>query len=601
MDRRSFLKAALALPLVPGSAGAQTAPGLSRVRPGQPGWPSAASWDDLNRDVGGHLIKLQSPLGVCQDSPSGAACREVFKELKNPYFIGDDPSLTQTTGWVDAWTSQPSVYAVAARRTDDVVAAVNFARENNLRLVVKGGGHSYLGTSNAPDSLLIWTRAMNDIVLHDAFVAQGCAGQQSPQPAVSVGAGAIWMHTYNAVTTKGGRYVQGGGCGTVGVAGLVQGGGFGSYSKNYGTAAASLLEAEIVTADGVVRSANACTNPDLFWALKGGGGGTFGVVTRVTLRTHELPAFFGGVATTIQAASDAAFRRLLDRFVAFYAESLFNPHWGEIANVRPRNRLEIQMAAQGLERQQIEAIWQPFLSWVKAAPDDFTFSTAPLFRGIPARHRWDPAFLKAYAPAAVRSDDRPGAPEDNIFWSANVSEAGHFIHDFESAWLPASLLRDDRRADLTAALIAAARHSTVELHFQKGLAGGTKEAAASARDTATNPAVIDAFALAIIASEGPPAYPGLRGHEPDLGDARRSARQVAAAMVELRKVTPQAASYVAESSYFETDWQNAYWGANYARLFAVKGKYDPAGLFFVHHGVGSEAWSADGFTRLVAR
>ena len=601
MDRRSFLKAALALPLVPGSAGAQTAPGLSRVRPGQPGWPSAASWDDLNRDVGGHLIKLQSPLGVCQDSPSGAACREVFKELKNPYFIGDDPSLTQTTGWVDAWTSQPSVYAVAARRTEDVVAAVNFARENNLRLVVKGGGHSYLGTSNAPDSLLIWTRAMNDIVLHDAFVAQGCAGQQSPQPAVSVGAGAIWMHTYNAVTTKGGRYVQGGGCGTVGVAGLVQGGGFGSYSKNYGTAAASLLEAEIVTADGVVRIANACTNPDLFWALKGGGGGTFGVVTRVTLRTHELPAFFGGVATTIQAASDAAFRRLLDRFVAFYAESLFNPHWGEIANVRPRNRLEIQMAAQGLERQQIEAIWQPFLSWVKAAPDDFTFSTAPLFRGIPARHRWDPAFLKAYAPAAVRSDDRPGAPEDNIFWSANVSEAGHFIHDFESAWLPASLLRDDRRADLTAALIAAARHSTVELHFQKGLAGGTKEAAASARDTATNPAVIDAFALAIIASEGPPAYPGLRGHEPDLGDARRSARQVAAAMVELRKVTPQAASYVAESSYFETDWQNAYWGANYARLFAVKGKYDPAGLFFVHHGVGSEAWSADGFTRLVAR
>ena len=174
MDRRSFLKAALALPLLPGSAGAQAAPGLSRVRPGQPGWPSAASWDGLDRDVGGRLIRLQSPLGVCQDQPSGAACREIFKELKNPYFIGDDPCLTQTTGWVDAWTSQPSVYAVAARRTEDVVAAVNFARENNLRLVVKGGGHSYLGTSNAPDSLLIWTRAMNDIVLHDAFVAQGC-------------------------------------------------------------------------------------------------------------------------------------------------------------------------------------------------------------------------------------------------------------------------------------------------------------------------------------------------------------------------------------------------------------------------------------------
>ena len=90
-----------------------------------------------------------------------------------------------------------------------------------------------------------------------------------------MGAGAIWMHTYNEVTTKGGRYVQGGGCGTVGVAGLVQGGGFGTYSKQFGIAGASLLEAEIVTADGVLRIANACREPDLFWALIGGGSGTF--------------------------------------------------------------------------------------------------------------------------------------------------------------------------------------------------------------------------------------------------------------------------------------------------------------------------------------
>jgi FAD/FMN-containing dehydrogenase len=71
---------------------------------------------------------------------------------------------------------------------------------------------------------------------------------------------AIWLHVYDAVTTMAGRYVQGGGCTTVGVAGLVQSGGFGSFSKNYGTAAASLLEAEVVTADGAVRIANACTN-----------------------------------------------------------------------------------------------------------------------------------------------------------------------------------------------------------------------------------------------------------------------------------------------------------------------------------------------------
>jgi hypothetical protein len=177
---------------------------------------------------------------IAADGHSGSEkpdCQDVFDNLKNPYYLGDQVALTDTTGWVDAWTSAPSVYAVAAKQTSDVVAAVNFARKNNLRLVVKGGGHSYEGTSDAPDSLLIWTRPMSAIVLHDDFVGVGYAGRVLPQPAVTIGAGAIWMHVYEAVMAKAGRYVQGGGCATVGVAGLVQSGGFGNFSKNYGTVA----------------------------------------------------------------------------------------------------------------------------------------------------------------------------------------------------------------------------------------------------------------------------------------------------------------------------------------------------------------------------
>jgi len=589
MKRRSLLGGALALLFI---APAHAAP-FARVRPGQAGWPSEAAWEEFGRKIGGQLMNGRSALDVCRTDPSGKSCRTVFAGLKNPYFIGDDPSLTQTTGWVDAWTSQPSAYVVAVRTAADIAAAVDFARDNRLRLVVRGGGHSYLGTSNAPDSLMVWAHAMNEIVLHESFVAKGCGGGQ---PAVSVGAGALWMQTYNKVTTVGGRYVQGGGCGTVGVAGLLQGGGFGSYSKNYGLAAASLLEAEIVTADGAVRLANACTNPDLFWALKGGGGGTFGIVTRVTLATHELPSFFGGVAVTIEAKSDAAFRALVDRFVAFYAEKLANRHWGEIANVRPGRKLDIQMACQGLGLEEIGALWQPFLDGIEAQPD-FVFTEKPRMRVAPARHRWDPDFIRTFAPGAIRTDDRPGASSGNIYWTANVSEAGHFIHQFESAWLPANLLHEQRRAGLVDALVAASRHSTVEIHFQKGLAGGAPEAIAAARDTSMNPAVLDAFALAIVASEGPPAYPGLGGHEPDLREARGNAGKVRDAMGELRKLVPGAGAYVAESSYFQSDWQTAYWGGNYARLRAVKQKYDPEGLFFVHHGVGSEDWSTDGFTR----
>src|SRR5271156_4348996 len=283
LSRRRLLEILAGLPFMSGLAPGALAAAQpqTRVRPGDAAWPSDAAWDELGGQVEGRLIKVRSPLAACATAPSDPACAQTFKELKNPYYLGDEVGLTQSLGWVGAWTSEPSAYAVAAKTTQDVVAAVNFARTNNLRWVVRGGGHSYQGTSNAADSLLIWTRHMNAIVLHDAFVGAGCEGRGEPQPAVSIEAGAYWRQAYDAVTTKGGRYVQGGGCMTVGVAGLVQGGGFGSFSKAYGLAGASLLEAEIVTADGEIRIANACSNPDLFWALKGGGGG-FGVVTRVT-------------------------------------------------------------------------------------------------------------------------------------------------------------------------------------------------------------------------------------------------------------------------------------------------------------------------------
>lgn len=232
-DRRGFLRTiAAALTLVPVLFSWLFAPAratgatrsLSRIRPGDAAWPSAASWTRLSESVGGRLVEVRSPLAVCVDAPSSTACAHLFQELKNPYFLGDEVGLTQTLGWVDAWTSQPSVYAVAAQTTNDVVAAVNFARKNNLRLVVKGGGHSYQGTSNAADSLLIWTRGMQAITLHSEFIGEGCAGQYLAQPAVTIEAGAIWGHVYDAVLTKSGRYVQGGGCMTVGVAGLIQSG-----------------------------------------------------------------------------------------------------------------------------------------------------------------------------------------------------------------------------------------------------------------------------------------------------------------------------------------------------------------------------------------
>jgi FAD/FMN-containing dehydrogenase len=607
MNRRNFFRRLAAIPVlpvlwrqlpIPAQASATLAsPSARRVRPSDSSWPNAESWEKLRQGVGGNLVKVESPLAACESASGSASCQEVIKNLRNPYFIGDQAGGTQTSGWVDAWTSAPSAYAVAARNAADVVAAVNFAGENNLRLVVKGGGHSYQGTSNAADSLLIWTRAMNNITVHDTFVAQGCAGSQAPQPAVTVEAGAMWIDTYNAVTTKAGRYVQGGGCATVGVAGLIQSGGFGSFSKKYGMAAAALLEAEVVIADGTLRTANARTNPDLFWAIKGGGGGSLGVVTKLTLRTHELPAFFGGVFANITAGSDAAFRRLIGQFISFYKDSLFNPDWGEIVAFRPDNTLAISMVFQGFDKQQAEKVWRPFFDWVRGSPVGLTIESAPTIVSLPARNFWNAEDPSKNAPGMVFTDDRPGAAETHMWWASNQGEVGFYLHGYESAWLPASLLEKDGQERLMNALFAASRHWKVTLHFNKGLAGAPTDAVAAARDTAMNPAVVDAFALAIIAGSGPPAYPGIPGHEPNLTAARKNADEIDKAMAELRKIVSDAGSYVSESNFFERSWQRSFWGPNYARLREVKAKYDPTGLFFVHHGVGSEEWSADGFTR----
>ena len=554
-----------------------------RVRPGQPGWPSAKAWETLGAKVGGRL----GPVTLPEIDPARAK-----ESLSNPFFIRDQAGLTQSSGFVDGWRSAPSVWVVRARSAADVSAAVRFAAAHHLRLVVKGGGHSYLGGSNAPDSLLVWTRDMDDVVLHDAFTPAGSNAE--PVPAVSLGAGCIWLEAYRAVTVQGVRYVQGGGCTTVGVAGLVQGGGFGSFSKTFGVAAASLLEAEIVTADGVVRVVNAAREPDLFWALKGGGGGTFGIVTRMTLRTHVLPSTFGVVIWSVKAASDEAFARLLERFLGFYAERLFNPHWGEQARANHHNELSIQMLFQGLTETQARETWREMAHFVNATPADFHIEQPMIVAALPAQKLWDTAFLKQAMPSMISIDNRPGSRPDDYYWRGNTDEAGAFWHGYTSAWLPASLLSSDERPSLAKAWFDASRHWSVAFHFNKGLAGGAPDAIAASRDTAMNPQVLDAFALAIIADDGPSIFAPFPA--PDIADARADNARIHASMTALLGVAPGAGSYFSESDYALKDWQQAYWGEHWRRLARVKRHYDPTGFFHVHHGVGSEVWADGGFT-----
>jgi FAD/FMN-containing dehydrogenase len=599
MDRRTLLKHSLALPFLPLALRVDSllaAPGQpgrtlpDRVRPGMPGWPGDAEWQALNRQVGGRLSVPRSPFLA---DPATRA--EAIAQLQNPFYIGDQPALTQTSGYFQAWDSRPSAWALAAESARDVAAAVNFARRHGVRLVVKGGGHSYQGTSNAPDSLLVWTRRMNQVRMEEAFVPLGAPAGAAPRAVVHVGAGAMWIDAYDAVTTGGGRYVQGGGCTTVGVAGLVTGGGFGSFSKRFGTAASNLVEAEVVTADGRIRVVNAHRDPELFWALKGGGGGCVGVVTRLTLRTHALPDTFGVVSGEIQADSDDAYRALIAEALRFYRDALCNPRWGEQIGFRSRRRMQVSMVFLGMDGAAAEAVWTPFLEWVKARPA-YRFNRPLRAQAMPARHAWDADFMRAHAPGMILEDGREGASRRHYLWKGDGEQLGWYLHGYASAWLPSRLLRDEGREALATAIGEAASRMDVELHFNKGLYGAPAEAIAASRDTAMNPEVLDAFALAIIGNASGPAYEGL-DRPVDVEEARDGAARVKASYERLVQVAPGAGAYVSESDYFQRDWQRAFWGTNYARLLAAKRRYDPEGLFVVHHGVGSEGWSADGFSR----
>lgn len=549
-------------------------------KPSDPCWPSAAEWQQLRAAVGGRLVQPKPVMAPCITDATSEACAAASKTASNPFALQDDPGATQSTGWLDAWTAAPSTYAVEAHGAADVAAAVAFARAHRVRLVIKGTGHDYLGRSNAPDSLLVWTHAMRDISMHDAFMPRGC---DAAEPAVSVGAGVRWVEAYREVTVKHKRYVQGGGCTSVGAAGgFTQGGGFGSWSKKFGTGAGNILEVEVVTANGGTVIANACQNQDLFWALRGGGGGTFGVVTRMTLRTHPLPSHFGFMFGKLSATSDAAYRELLAQFVTFYRERLANEAWGEQVGIG-KNTLTLSMSFQGMSAEDAAKVWEPMRAWVAQRPDRFTIALVPF--AMPADRMWDRAFIEERAKDALKSDDRAHVADQLFWWATNQGEVSHYWYTYQSRWLP--LASFDQPAALAQALFEASREHGFDLHFNKGLGGGSPEAVQRNAGTAMHPMAAQAAAL-VIAASGEIRHPGVPGREPDRAEAEAEKAKITAAMAILRRATPASGAYVNEADYFEPDWQHAFWGDNYARLLAVKRQVDPDNIFTCHHCVGSE-------------
>lgn len=194
---------------------------------------------------------------------------------------GDDGWDEAVLIW-NAMVEKEPALVIQPMTPGDVSAAVRFARGHGLLLGVKGGGHNIAGTAIAEGGLTLDMCRMRDVrVDADARLAH-------------VGPGCLLKHV-DAGTQEQGLATVLGFVSETGVAGLTLGGGFGYLARRFGWAVDNLEEAEIVTADGEVRTANRDEHPDLFWAIRGGGG-NFGVVTRFTFRLHEVgPTIAGGL------------------------------------------------------------------------------------------------------------------------------------------------------------------------------------------------------------------------------------------------------------------------------------------------------------------
>ena len=188
-------------------------------------WPKQKIWQGLSQQLSSPLVKPESPVAACKNDANSKSCAEAIKQVRNPFYLQSKPGNTESYGWWKAWTYHNSEYAVEVRNTNDIIAAVNFARQHNIKLVIKGAGHDYTGRSNAPNSLLIWTHYLQKLIYYKSFIPLGAPDKTKAVSALTVGAGVDWIQAYQ----KAGQYhqyVQGGGCTSVGaVGGFTLGGG----------------------------------------------------------------------------------------------------------------------------------------------------------------------------------------------------------------------------------------------------------------------------------------------------------------------------------------------------------------------------------------
>jgi FAD/FMN-containing dehydrogenase len=496
LDRRRFIAAAgsaslLALDACGGGGGGAPAP--------VPPPPSSPNWASLQGVLSGSVL-LPGAAGF-------AAAAPVFNAAY-------DATVPQAV--------------VRCATTNDVAMALNFAREYGVAVTARSGGHGYTGNS-ATTGMLIDVGALGSIV-----VGSGTA---------TIGAGAKLVDIYDQLSTQG-VCIPSGTCPTIGIAGITQGGGIGVVDRAYGLTCDHLVSAQVVLADSSIVTCDAATHADLFWALRGGGGGNFGIVTSMTFdtfATQDVTSFSASFAWADAANVLAAWQA--------WPQTLPDTVWSGLV-LSDTQMIQVAGIVLGSESD-FAPIWAQFLAAAGAAPTSQTIQLESFRDAMLAS-----CYAMTVSQCHLGSETSDGLVSRTAFAATS---------DFFDAALPT--------AGIQALLAAVSAQQGTGLLVIMDLMGG-----AIARVAPDATAFVHRNALF---SAQYYIQSGLGVPDSVVANARGVVSGMRAAMSAW-------SSGEAYQNYLDpnlANWQSAYYGANYARLVQVKAAYDPTQMFKPAQGI----------------
>ncbi|RYP42016.1 hypothetical protein DL768_010409 [Monosporascus sp. mg162] len=528
--------------------------------PGDASWPSDSDWSSLNdtpynnynatacqtlQDVWNSPETFEFlPAEMINPTPQNQSC-DPYTPKERPCTLGNYP-----------------VYSINVTGAGDVAAGIRFAQENNIRLTIKNTGHDYIGKSVGAGSLSLWTYNLQTLEVIDNY--RGPLNNTNSTyngPAVKLGPGVIGGNAYTALAARGYRIV-GGSCPSVGLAGgYTPGGGHSLLNSKYGMAADNVLEWEVVTAGGEHLIATPAQNRDLYWALSGGGAGTFAVVLSMTTKIFRDGPVAGGTLSFTDTDTDVD--TFWEATGAWFKHMPKLVEGGNTYSLVLSNHLfsVVGMTLPDQDETAVESTLAPFLTELESLGVNYTMTTSV-----------DDTFVQHFD-ATFGPLPYGGYPPNTLFASRII---------------PRSVVLDP---EANRQVVQVYRNALAGDYFTVGCHTFTVQHAGH-HDNAVLPAWRDAAALCNYVGNWDWTVPRsvMDGRKQELADTWMPAIEAA---------TPGAGAYLNEvDSMYKGDWIQELYGMNYPRLLEIKNKYDPNHTFYARTAVGSEFWAQDGAGRL---